>query len=229
MSDDLSESQYLEQSHFTIPECFQIPLKPIDGPAMDIKKTVSLSTPLINGLPPLPVLPSLSQTLPNNGIKPHKKRVSAGMKMVREEIERFTKNSTTILTGLKECNVNMVPSFVESDVGVIVFINRSTARRSTMSVLHRNYSICTIICLEQTHVVYILALAVVIVLVDHRVRLRHTQIGHEHARLDVHVRLQQFLLAALRVHVEHHVALLVLAAVRQRHAEVRNLQVEQLR
>ena len=132
MSNDLSENQYLEQSHFTIPECFQIPLKPVNDTSMDIKKTVSLSSPLITGLPTLPVLSLLSPSQPNSEVKPHKRRVSAGMKMVRQEIERFSKNSTTILTGLKECNVNVVPSFVESDVGVILFIKRSAARRSTM-------------------------------------------------------------------------------------------------
>lgn len=40
------------------------------------------------------------------------------MKMVREEIDKFTKNSTTILTGLKNCNVDIVPTTVESDVSV---------------------------------------------------------------------------------------------------------------
>ncbi|KAK8820330.1 hypothetical protein WA577_006395 [Blastocystis sp. JDR] len=111
LSGELKEAQYLQQSRFSIPECFQIPLDPAKE-SIAAKQDASSQIP---ELPVLPVLPSLLSMPPETRVRSHKKRVSAGMKMVREEIDKFTKNSTTILTGLKNCNVDIVPTTVESD------------------------------------------------------------------------------------------------------------------
>ena len=114
MSGELKEAQYLQQSRFSIPECFQIPL----DPAKESTAAKQDASSQIPELPVLPVLPSLLSMPPETRVRSHKKRVSAGMKMVREEIDKFTKNSTTILTGLKNCNVDIIPTTVESDVSV---------------------------------------------------------------------------------------------------------------
>lgn len=64
---------------------------------------------------------------------------------------------------------------------------------------------------------------------NQRIRLRDTQIGHQHSRLHIHRLLLKFLPASLRVLVKHHIAIPVCAHLRNGHTEIGNLQKEQLR
>ena len=75
----------------------------------------------------------------------------------------------------------------------------------------------------------VLALTLIIVLVNQVVRLCHTQIRHQHTRLHIHGLLHQLLVTAIGEDVELHIAILIIACRRQRHAEVRDLNIEQLR
>lgn len=116
MSEDLKEAQYLQQSRFSIPECYQIPIDPNQGSTAANQDQSSL----LPELPPIPVFPSLLSMPPEIQVRSHKKRVSAGMKMVREEIDKFTTNSATILSGMKNSNINILPTPVESDVVMMI-------------------------------------------------------------------------------------------------------------
>ena len=64
---------------------------------------------------------------------------------------------------------------------------------------------------------------------DHRVRFRNSQIGHEHSRLDIDILFLQFFSTTIRVLMEADVARFIIASRGNWHTEIGNLNVKQLR
>ena len=76
---------------------------------------------------------------------------------------------------------------------------------------------------------HIITFTFVIILMNHRIRLRHSQIRHQHSRLHIHRTFVQFSVALLRVDMRKHVIVPIVANARNRNAKVGNLQKQQLR
>ena len=118
-----AEGLYVNTSQFNIPDCFQIPLTPSD--AAQPKKTFASGQVVLN--PPDPADPAepdeteeyiafdpLQGDMLQNLIVPFedkapKKRVSAGMKLVRENIDLFVEESTELLSRMKMYNITSFP------------------------------------------------------------------------------------------------------------------------
>ena len=76
---------------------------------------------------------------------------------------------------------------------------------------------------------HIITLTFIIILMNHRIRLRHSQVRHQHSRLHIHRLPVQLLVALLRVNMRKHVVVPIVANARNRNAKVGNLQKQQLR
>ena len=141
-----AEGLYVNTSQFNIPDCFQIPLTPSD--AAQPKKTFASGQVVLN--PPDPADPAdpaepdeteeyiafdpLQGDMLQNLIVPFedkapKKRVSAGMKLVRENIDLFVEESTELLSRMKMYNITSFPQpLVPFDVEVEV-VMRTKSRK----------------------------------------------------------------------------------------------------
>ena len=110
----------MNTSQFNIPDCFQIPLTPSE--ASQPKKAFASGQVVLN--PPDTAEPDeteeyiafdpLQGDMLQNLIVPFedkapKKRVSAGMKLVRENIDLFVEESTELLSRMKMYNITSFP------------------------------------------------------------------------------------------------------------------------
>lgn len=135
------DEAYLSKKNFTIPSCFQIPLLPTvsDVPNPDTPKATPSQVALD---PPTVVRVNVSQSgldqLENEMPMPNlmeesveertgKRRVSAGMKHVRENIDLFVEESTELLSRMKMNHITALPQVAlpqtvqdgrECDVGI---------------------------------------------------------------------------------------------------------------
>ena len=113
----MSEEEYLHSNKFSIPECFQIPMLP--------EPIVPKPIPLPSSVyPEIPVPPSVHSVRPkiDSDRKIIKKRVTAGMKLTRNQIDLFAEESSTILSRISAFSVNTVrlSEVTAGDVGVFV-------------------------------------------------------------------------------------------------------------
>ena len=110
----MSEDEYIKRCKFSIPDCFQIPTLPEQVVPKPIPAAPSVC-------PEIVVPPSSTPVQPQQDIerKPTKKRVTAGMKLTRNQIDIFTEESSDILSKLTALSVDTVP-VAEAPIDVCV-------------------------------------------------------------------------------------------------------------
>ena len=138
----ITEEDYLKKSKFSIPECFQIPTLPETAPTEVVQPTAvpmeTSESSAITFVPPVcpdPIHPNTAQpdSLKSefdkiervNAEKKPKKRVSAGMKLTRNQIDVFTEEASSILSRINVLNVDTVQLSEQSVVNVRPILSSS--------------------------------------------------------------------------------------------------------
>ena len=137
----ITEEDYLNKSKFSIPECFQIPTLPetvaTESVPPNTVPTETAESSAITFVPPDPAHPNTAQS---DSLKSEiekiervtaerkpKKRVSAGMKLTRNQIDVFAEESSSILSRINVLNVDTVQLSEQSIVNVRPILSSSSS------------------------------------------------------------------------------------------------------